>query len=177
MYKNLYKGTEVFLEVMVAIWDIIHAAGKFEVGFTTLFIGLIIGKLLGKVVTRAFDEAELHQVAPGMSAVLGRIVQYAIYAATLIALLQLYQITRIVLEVVAAVVGVVIVIALLLVVRDAVPNTIAGLLLSGRLKKLKGKNVRIGKVQGKLSHIGWLACVLENKDVHSVPHVYTWKNL
>ena len=160
---------------MVATTDLIHVASTFEVAFTTLFVGLIIGKLLGKVVARAFDEAELNQVAPGMSVILGRIVQYVTYGVTVIVLLQFFDITRIVIEVALAVVLVVAVVAFLMVIRDAVPNTLAGLIMRARLKQLVGKKVKIGTVSGILEKVGFLACLVKSKDTFYVPHVYTWK--
>ena len=163
----------------MALITTIHAfATKISIALLTLFIGFIIAKLAGKIAKKVMAEAELNRILVSagfkpLSDALGIIIEYVIYAATILIILQQFGLTSIVLGIITAIAVVVILFSLLLALRDFIPNAIAGLFIRKKLKKFLGKKVQIGSVSGKLEQIGIIKSTLRNKDEHCVPHLYT----
>lgn len=123
-------------------------------------------------------EAELNRIltAAGfrpLSDALGVILEYIIYAATVLVILQQFGLTEIVLGIIAVIAIVAIGFSLVLAVRDFIPNAIVGLFLRKKMKKFLGKKICIGDVSGRLEHYGIVASVIKNKDEYYVPHLYT----
>ena len=154
---------------------------KISMALLTLFIGFIIAKLAGKIAKRVMAEAELNRILVSagfkpLSDALGIIIEYVIYAATILVILQQFGLTTIVLSILAVMAAIIILFSLLLAVRDFIPNAVAGLFIRKKLKRLLGKRVRIGNITGKLEHIGIVRSTIRDKDEHCVPHFYTSKN-
>jgi small-conductance mechanosensitive channel len=161
-----------FIEAMQAFFT------KISIALLTLFIGFIIAKLAGKIAKRIMAEAELNRilVAAGfkpLSDAFGVIIEYIIYAATILVILQQFGLTTVVLSILGAIAAVIIIFSLLLAIRDFIPNAVAGLFVRKKLKKFLGKKVQIGTVRGRLENIGIVNSTLRDKDEHCVPHFYT----
>ncbi len=151
---------------------------KVSVAMLTLFIGFIIAKLAGKIAKKVLAEAELNRilVAAGfkpLSDALGVIIEYVIYAATILVILQQFGLTYIVLGIISIIGIIVVLFSLLLALRDFIPNAVVGLFIRRKMKKFLGKKVQIGTVSGTLEHVGIIRSTVRDKDEHCVPHLYT----
>lgn len=151
---------------------------KISIALLTLFIGFIIAKLGGKITKRVMAEAELNKilVAAGfrpLSDALSIIIEYVIYAATILVILQQFGLAGIVLGIIITITAAAVLFSLLLAIRDFIPNAVAGLFIRKRLKHFLGKKIQIGNIAGTLEHIGIVKSTLRDKDEHCVPHLYT----
>ncbi len=163
------------------VLETVHSIfSRIAVAAITIFVGFIIAKLAGRITKRVLAEAELNRVltAAGikpLSDTLGTILEYVIYTATVLVVLQQFGLTKFVVGIIAALGIVVLAFLIILTVRDFVPNAIVGMFLRKKMKKHLGKNIRIGAVAGTLENIGIVGSVLKNKDEHYVPHLYASK--
>ncbi len=154
-------------------------AGKSIVALVTLLIGFIIAKLAGRITRRILSEAEINRILAAeemkLDKAISRLVEYVIYAITLLVILQQFGLTKVVLGIIITVAVVIIGFSALLAIKDFIPNAITGLFIKGKLKKHLGKKVRIGIVSGKLVHVGIVESVIQDKEEHHIPHLYTSK--
>lgn len=147
----------------------------------TLFAGFLIAKLTGKLVKRIMVEAELNRILTKagfkpLSDSLAHVVELLIYFATILIVLQQLGLTTIALGILSLLAILLLGFVLFLTVKNFIPNAIAGFLLRKELHQHLKKRVRIGTVKGTLSHAGIVASTLQNKDEHSIPHLYTSKH-
>lgn len=153
---------------------------KFAVAIIILLAGFIIAKIAGKIVKRILAEADINKIlakakVTPMSDALGGIVEYALYLATIIVVLQQFGLANITLWIIGTIAIVVILFSLTLTIRDFIPNAIAGLFIKKRLNAKLGKQVKIGIISGRLEHVGIVASTIRNSDEQYVPHLYTSK--
>jgi len=153
---------------------------KFAVAIIILLAGFIIAKIAGKLVKRVLAEAELNKILAKakftpMSDALGAIVEYVLYAATLLVVLQQFGVANITVWVTGIIAAVVIIFSLTLTLRDFIPNAIVGLFIRRKLKAKLGKQVQIGMISGKLVQVGIVASTIKNADEQYVPHLYSSK--
>jgi hypothetical protein len=166
----------------MAILDTLNIAfTKISIALITLFIGFIIAKLAGKIAKKVLAEAELNRIltAAGfkpLSDAFGIIIEYFIYAATILVILQQFGLTYVVIGIIIAVTAAILLISLLLAIRDFIPNAIAGLFIRRKMKKLLGKKVQVGKIRGRLESVGIINSTIRDKDEHCVPHLYASRN-
>ncbi len=163
-----------FVEVMQWIYS------TFAVAVIILLAGFIIAKIAGKIVRRVLSDIELNKVLAKakftpMSDALGAIVEYLLYFATLLVVLQQFGLANITLWFIIIIAVVVIIISLTLTARDFIPNAIVGLFIRKKLKAKLGRQVQIGMISGKLVHVGAVASIVKNKDEYCVPHLYASK--
>jgi len=157
-----------------------QAYSQIAVALITIFVGVIIAKLAGRVTKRVLAEAELNKILvragfKPMSDAVGALVEYCIYIATVLVLLQQFGLTEIVLGIIAIIALAVIAFSLTLTVRDFIPNAIVGLYIRKRMQSKLGKQVQIGAVKGRLEHFGVVASTIKNEDENYVPHLYSSK--
>ncbi len=153
---------------------------KFAIAIIILLAGFIIAKIAGKIVKRILAEADINKILAKtkltpMSDALGGIVEYALYLATIIVVLQQFGLANITLWIIGTIAIVVIIFSLTLAIRDFIPNAIAGLFIKKRLNANLGKQVKIGMISGRLEHVGIVASTIRNSDEQYVPHLYTSK--
>ncbi len=153
---------------------------KFAVAIIILLAGFIIAKIAGKLVKRVLAEAELNKILAKakftpMSDALGAIVEYVLYAATLLVVLQQFGVANITVWVVGIIAAIVIIFSLTLTLRDFIPNAIVGLFIRKKLKAKLGKQIQIGMISGKLVQVGIVASTIKNADEQYVPHLYASK--
>jgi small conductance mechanosensitive channel len=110
-----------------------------------------------------------------MSDAFGALVEFALYLATLIIILQQFGLATITLWIIGSIAVIVVFFSLTLTVRDFIPNFIIGLIIRKKLKAKLGKHVRFGMISGKLEQVGIVASTIRNSDEHYVPHLYTSK--
>jgi hypothetical protein len=156
--------------------------GEFLSIIVILLVGFIIAKLAGKIVKRVFHETELDAVLkaaglPPLANGIALLVEILIAIGTVFFILERLGLAIIAISIAGILVGIVVLGTLIVAIRDAIPNIIIGLFIRGKLKKMQGKQVKIGMASGKLHKVRLLDCVLENGDVIHIPHSYTSKNL
>ncbi len=154
-------------------------AGKSIVALVTLLIGFIIAKLAGRITRRILSEAEINRILATedmkLDKAISRIVEYVIYAITLLVILQQFGLTKLVLGIIITIAVIIIGFSALLAIKDFIPNAITGLFIKRKLKQNLGKKVKIGIVTGKLVHIGIVESVIQDKEEHHIPHLYASK--
>jgi small conductance mechanosensitive channel len=153
---------------------------KFAVAIIILLAGFIIAKIAGKVVKRILAEAELNKILAKakftpVSDALGGIVEYALYVATVIVVLQQFGLANITLWIAGIVAVLAILFSLTLTIRDFIPNAIVGLFIRKKLNAKLGKQVKLGMISGRLEHVGIVASTIRNPDEQYVPHLYASK--
>jgi len=153
---------------------------KIAVALVTIFTGFIIAKLTGRIAKRIMAEAELNRIltAAGfkpLSDALAKILEYLIYTATLLVVLQQFGLTKLVLGIIAGVLIIIIGFSLLLAFRDFIPNFVARIFIRKKMKELIGQKIKIGSIKGRLEKFGLVASIIRDKDEHYVPHLYTSK--
>jgi len=156
-------------------------AQKIAAAILIILAGFIIAKLASKFISRILAEAELNRImkAAGfqpISDTIGYLIEYLIYAGTILMALQQVGLTNIVLGFLVAVAAIVIIISLTLTLRDFVPNAVTGLFMRSELTKKAGQSVRIGVVDGRLLRVGITSSVIDDNGEHYVPHLYTARN-
>jgi len=156
--------------------------GSFLSIIVILLVGFIIAKLTGKIVKRVFHETELDSILkaaglPPLSNGLALLAEILIAIGTILFVLERLGLAIIAISIAGILIGVVVLGTLFVAIRDAIPNIVIGLFIRGKLKKMQGKQIKIGMANGKLTKIRFLDCVLENGDSVNVPHIYTSKNL
>ena len=167
------------MELMSALqW----AYDTFAVAIIILLAGFIIAKIAGKAVKRILAEAELNKILAKakftpMSDAIGGIVEYALYAATLLVVLQQLGLANIILWVAGIIAVIVIILSLTLTIRDFIPNVIVGLFIRKKLQAKLGKQVTLGMISGRLEQVGIVASIIRNSDEQYVPHLYSTKYL
>lgn len=164
----------------MAFMDVAEQFGNYAItGMLTLFIGFIIAKFAGRIVKRILKEAEINRVlaTAGMKLdeIFGRIVEYTIYAITVLIILQQRGWTLLVVGILGLFFGALILFSLALAIKQFIPNAITGLFIRRKLKPFLNKRVRIGMVSGKLVHIGISESIVHDKEDHYIPHIYTSK--
>ncbi len=157
-----------------------HFLTRIAIALITLFAGFIIAKLASRIAKKLLAEAELNRILVSagfkpLSDALGTILEYVIYTATLLVILQQFGLTKIVLGIIATLAVIIIGISILLAFRDFIPNAVAGLFLRKKAKQHIGKKVQIGAVTGTLEKFGIISSTIRDKDEHCVPHLYTSK--
>lgn len=162
----------------MALMELIRQlAGKSIVALVTLLIGFIIAKLAGRITRRILSEAEINRILATedmkLDKAISRLVEYVIYAITLLVILQQFGLTKLVLGIIITIAVVIIGFSALLAIKDFIPNAITGLFIKRKLKQNLGKKVRIGIVTGKLVHVGIVESVIQDKEEHHISHLYT----
>ncbi len=154
---------------------------KIAIALITIFAGFILAKLAGKLAKRIMAEAELNKILSTaglkpLSELLAKSIEYIIYFATILVVLQYYGLTKITIGIITAIAGIAIIFLLYIRIRDFFPNAITGIFLRRKLKKNIGKKVKIGEVTGILEGFGLTNSRIKNDDYHTVPHSYTSKH-
>ena len=153
---------------------------------TILFIGFIIGRIIGRVVLKLLKEIEFDKTlrkATGtktsFSDIISHSSSYLIYFLTVILSLESIGLTTFVLNLILVVILVIIGISVILAIKDYIPNFVGGYSLRNKGLFVKGDNIKVGSVQGKIIKINLLDTYVEtkNKDLMVIPNSYFVKNL
>jgi hypothetical protein len=152
----------------------------FAVAVIILLAGFIIAKIAGKIVKRVLANVELNKILAKakftpMSDAVGAIVEYALYFATLLVVLQQFGLAFITVWIIGIAAAVVIIFSLTLTARDFIPNVVVGLFIRRRLKAKLGRQIQLGMISGKLVHVGAVNSIIKSKDEYCVPHLYATK--
>ncbi|MDP2750235.1 MAG: mechanosensitive ion channel [Nanoarchaeota archaeon] len=149
------------------------------VALVTLLLGLIIARLLGKLVEQLIIFAKLNKVfkkATGVrvafSEVAGSIVIYLFYFITIVITLNLLKATSIVIYAFSGIILFVVILALLLGIKDFIPNMFAGVYISHKGLLRVGDFVKFKDIEGRITEIGLVGTkiVTDQKDLFYIPN-------
>jgi small conductance mechanosensitive channel len=149
------------------------------IAIVLVLIGLILGRLLGKLMKRILSEIGVNSLiksVTGLStrfdSIVGGIVRFATYYIFAIWALDEIGLGSIVLSTLGAGIVVLFVLALLLGIKDFVPNAFAGMFLSIKKIVSPGDMVEGDKFSGKVIDVDLVETLVETKsgDIIYVPN-------
>ncbi len=144
-----------------------------------LIAGFIIGRFLGRLITRLLSEIELNnffRLATGISAridhMIGSAISYLTYIVFIMVALDRMGLSSAILNMIAGGVFVVIIIAILLAIKDFVPNLFAGIFIHSKKMFEEGDKIETDHVKGKVIQIGLIETKLRSglKDIIYIPN-------
>jgi small-conductance mechanosensitive channel len=137
-------------------------ASNLVVAVVVLLIGIILARIVERVVLRILHELELDKwlrkagLKFAMEQTVSHVVRYVIYFITVIAALNRVGLTSFVLNILAAGVIVLVIAAILLGVKDFIPNFMAGLRIHHRGFVKVGDVIRVRDLEGEVRQINLL---------------------
>lgn len=149
------------------------------VAVVILLLGLIIGRLLGRLVEWAIVAANLNKVfrkATGMrttfAEIAGSFATYLVYFITIVITLNLLKATHIVIYAISGILILIIVIALILSLKDFIPNVFSGFYISRKGLLRVGDTVKFRDIEGRITEIGMVGTkiVTDQKDLFYIPN-------
>lgn len=144
-----------------------------------LLIGFIIGKLLGRLTQKVLHQFEVDvafKKAVGVNMVvegfLGGFITYFIYFIAVIMALNQLGLTTPVLYMISGSIMLIVIVALLLAIKDFIPNFFAGFFIFRKNIVNVGDRIRIGNIEGKVIEVGLIETKVEtkNKDQVFIPN-------
>jgi small conductance mechanosensitive channel len=157
---------------------------KIIIATIIVFLGLIVGKIVSKLVQKVLAELELDRglmksgIGIRVESLLGSFLQYIIYILFGVWALETIGLGSVVLNIIAGGVIILIVVALLLGIKDFVPNAMAGLFLHVRKYVKKDDWVKLDTVEGRVIEIDIVETKIETKgkDTIFLPNSVFLKN-
>lgn len=137
-------------------------ASNIVVAVVLLLIGVIIAKLLERVIVKILHELELDKwlrksgVKFALEQTIGIAIRYFIYFITIVVALNQIGWTSFVVNLIAAAVFVLVLVAILLGVKDFVPNFIAGIRIHQRGFVKQGDFIRVRDIEGEVMQVNLL---------------------
>jgi len=143
---------------------------KVTVATIIVTIGLIVGGFLGKLAGKFIKKLEIHKatrkaglkIKPQVLA--ENVVKYVIYLAAAILALNTIGITILLINISFFIVITVLFIAMLLAIKDFVPNLLAGIYLHSKEHFKEGDRVRIRGVEGRITEINLIETKIKTID-------------
>lgn len=147
-------------------------------------IGVVIGKLAERVVEWVLHELEADTwlkkwgLRFAFEQTMGALIKYAIYAVTIVLILNQLNITTPVLNFVSYAIGILVLLAILLGFKDFVPNFIAGLAIHRRGFVKEGDQIRVRDIEGEVRSVNLLDTRIKTPtgDMMFVPNTIMVKN-
>jgi len=164
---------------LIELWNGAQGiVNKIASAVIVLLIGFIIGKVLSKLAQRALHELELNNILKragvkfGMEEFVGHAIEYVIYFIAIVTALDQLGVTTIALYIVVGVIVAVLAAALLLSMKDFIPNFIAGVRLGYKKYFKVGDIITVGSVTGRVKEFGLLETKLASKsgDIIHIPN-------
>ena len=159
--------------------------GDIIVAVIILFIGFAVGKIVGRVVNKFLKRLELDKVlkqVAGIKFSLENILSlgaaYFVYFISVIMALGKLGIATTVLQIISAGAITLVVLAILLGIKDFIPNLVAGLFISQKQLFKEGNNIKFQEIEGKVVSITLLETQLKTKtgDIIHIPNSNLTKN-
>jgi small conductance mechanosensitive channel len=125
-------------------------------------IGVVIGKLAERIVEWVLHELEADNwlkkfgIKFAFEQTISAIVKYAIYAVTIVLILNELHITTWVLNFVSYSIAILVLVSILLGFKDFVPNFIAGLAIHRRGFVKEGDQIRVRDIEGEVRSVNLL---------------------
>ncbi|OIO65972.1 hypothetical protein COY28_05695 [Candidatus Woesearchaeota archaeon CG_4_10_14_0_2_um_filter_57_5] len=145
-----------------------------------LLVGFILAKIIGRSVQRILFELDfdkgLSRIGFGMpmEPIIGNIITYLGYFASVILALNQLKVTTAVLYSIGTLVVAVLVLSILLAIKDYVPNFFAGLLLGSRKFVTIGDRIRLRGIEGIVEQRTMTEVILRTSgdDLISIPNAH-----
>ena len=134
-----------------------------------LLVGFIIGKLLGKLVSRVLHELEVDELSKKTGAkvkiaeALGSLTSFLIYFIAVVMALDQLGIKTIILYIIAVAVIIFMILAMLLGIKDFIPNMFAGFFVFRKKLIKKDDWIMVHGVKGKIEKINLVETTLKTK--------------
>ena len=164
---------------MVAIFgvEIADFLIRLVVAAVILLGGFIVGKILEKICYKGLHELELDRslkragVKVALEEWIAHFVKYLIYFVAVIWALAELGLSTVVLSIVFVGAIVLTIIAILLALKDFIPNAFAGYMIYKNDLFKKGDRIKLNGVEGKIEKVGVAETVVKNgKDIIYVPN-------
>ena len=148
-------------------------------GIVLFLLGLIVGRMLGRLTQRILNELTLDKTLKKLTGTkfsyerfFGLVVSYFIYFVALIIALDQMKISTTVLQVIAIAILAFLVVALLLGIKDFIPNVIAGIFMQERRYFNKGDIIRLKDTEGKIVYLSVVETRIKTKngDIIYIPN-------
>lgn len=152
---------------------------KIIVAVVILLIGFVAGKLIARIVYKILNSFEVNRSLKGLTGISFNVegivetfVKIFIYFIAVIIALQQLGIATTILNFVAAGVIIVIIIAVILGVKDFIPNTIAGLFIKNKKTIKVGETIKVKGMKGVVKEITLVETKIETKtgDIIFIPN-------
>lgn len=152
---------------------------KLVIAVIILLVGFIIGRIVGKLIYRLLHEFELNKnlekagIKFNLEDIIKHFVTYLIYFIAIIWALSELGLSTIVLNIIFAAVIVIIIVAILIGIKDFIPNAFAGFSISKKGIIKEGDIIKINGLEGKVRKINLAETEVEtkNKDIILVPNI------
>jgi len=158
---------------------------RIVVALIILVVGLICGQLAGRLVRKILGEVQLDKLIRRVTglrvkveSIVGSAVKYFLYFVFILWALDTVGLGSLVLNILAGGVVVIIIIAMLLGVKDFIPNAAAGVYLQYKGTVQKNDTVKCGNVQGKVIEMDLVETRIETSqgDIIYMPNSNLLKN-
>lgn len=150
------------------------------IGIIILLVGLAIGLLLNKIAKRVLNELDFNKVmikvgiTADMEGIIGSLVAFIIYVITVILFLNWFGVTSIVFYLIILGISILIILAIIMKIKDILPNWYAGMNLRREKGFIEGKNIEINMVIGKIERVGKFETILRTgeDDLLYIPNAF-----
>lgn len=150
-----------------------------------LLIGLILSKLLGRIIQKLLNSIELNKLLKGATGIgikmeefAGKATTYIIFFFSIIAALDILNLTPAILYIISVMIILIIVISVALSIKDFIPNLFAGLFLHKKNFIKEGDYIRVEDVEGQVVHVNLIETRIKTKagDIIYIPNSTLTKN-
>jgi len=154
-------------------------ATELVVAVVIMILGLIFGQLISKLIKKVLSEIELNKIVrktTGLSlkleSTLSSLTKYFVFLIFLIWALERVGLGSIVLNILAGGIVIVIILAILLGIKDFLPNAVAGMYLKIKGKAKSGDYIRSDSVTGTVVDVDLVETKIETKakDIIYIPN-------
>lgn len=157
---------------------------KLVMAVVIFLIGLIIGRLVGNFIKRILNELEINKVVKKTTAVdihieenAGDVLSYIIYFFAAILALESIGLAKTILNIIAGGVMLLIIIAVILGIKDYVPNFISGIIIYKNKLIKKGDYIDVADVKGEVVNVRLIETEIKNgSDSIYIPNSTILKN-
>ena len=140
------------------------------IAIVILLVGFVIGKIVGRIIEKTLKAIELDKnvtrfsgIKYSLSEVTGIIISYLIYIFVIILALNQLHLTTQILNIVAGIAIIVVLIALLLGIKDFIPNIIAGIAIHNKKHLEKGDYIKVKEVEGKITNMSLTETLIQTQ--------------
>ena len=132
---------------------------KFIVAIVILLIGFVIARIVGRLVQKLLHEVELNNILQKagvkikLEDALSKLITYFIYFITIIWALNSLGLTTTILNMVSATFLILLIVAILLGIKDFIPNLISGFFIYRKGIIKPGDKIKVGNLTGRVIRI------------------------
>jgi len=142
---------------------------KIIIAIVILLIGFIIGRIAGRLLHKILHEIELDNILKkagiklALEDILSHFLTYFIYFITIIWALSEIGLTTTILNMISAAILILIIVAVLLAVKDFIPNAFAGFFIYRKDLIKPGDRIKINGLEGKVKKISLVETEVETR--------------